>query len=1042
MAGHAYRAPRGGFRSSPEEKEPPNLLDEEEDLLLRACLGYTTTPSPPPISIATSNSTATFGTQELFVNAREKPFSASPGSSSETTTANPGDHPASGRGSCTSTQHSTHQMPTDDHLDHHGCENIEQHSHGDSSPPSHSHSSLTCCSTAPILREDGTIRPQDCSKDHSDTARQPTTFERVVLTIDGLKCGCCEGGVSRAVGNITEIKNHQVNVVLARVEFDLDTSRLSVADVITKLNGATGYTFEEHTQPEGQILELLVSDPVELYRAGRPYGVTLLDTGPKKTWSPARLLSGRNSTMPSEASALDQPASKSSKGNHKTNGTSLYAQTVRVHYDATQIGARDVFEYYQQLAPNQNLQLAPPAAHQSLAIGAKQTKKACIVFLMTLALTIPVLVLAWAPINHEKMAYAYASLALASIVQIIATKEFVPGALRALFHSGLFEMDFLIALSTTTAYVFSVVSFVFLLHKQPLETGSFFETSTLLVTLIFLGRVVSEFARLRAAKSVSFRSLQAEDVLLILTKPQTGPFGETHKIDVRLLQYGDSFKVPPHTRIVTDGKVTYGGSEVDESMITGESVPVAKGLGHKVFAGTTNGSGQLIVALTALPHENSISKIAMMVENAELTKPKAQALADRVAGWFVPAIAAISLAVFLIWMLVDHYHSHRLWRKAVVRAITYAIATLVVSCPCAIGLAVPMVVLIAGGVSARFGIIFRDPQKLEVARSVTDLVFDKTGTLTTGNLTVVEGQFHGSYPNQVKSMLFGLLEDVKHPVAAAVLKWLQNESSRASAPIRPTKMVDITSIPGEGVMGICKESRLEVRAGNPQWLGVTILESNHTLLCVTVSGVLSATFRLEDQSRRNAENVVKLLGDRGLTVHMISGDSEGAVKNMAYALNISKVHTRSRLKPKDKQRYIRDLQVNGAVVMFVGDGTNDSVALKQADVGVHVNHGSDVAKSASDVVLMTTRLHDILVLIDISKAAYRRIVLNFAWSAIYNVLAILLAAGAFVKIRIEPAWAGLGELVSVLPVVLIAFQMRWRNYGREYRAMEYDAKSE
>ncbi|KAF2468493.1 copper-translocating P-t [Lindgomyces ingoldianus] len=880
------------------------------------------------------------------------------------------------------------------------------------------------------LLKEGEAYPEDVA----DVERGPATFERVVLTISGLKCGCCESGISKAFRHIPAIKDHQVNIVLARVEFDLDTSRLSISAAISRLTRVTGYTFEKHDQPEGQILEVLVNDPRQICEAGKPYGVTLIESGTRQFWSPSMLFSGRNSTVPPEASRFNRPPH--SLDSEKSEGPGLFQHTVRIHYDANLIGARDVFEYYQQLASGQHLQLAHPCSHPILAVGADQTKQACIMFLISLFFTIPVLVMAWAPLNQNNMAYAHVSLALATIVQIIAVKEFVPSAFKSLIHSRSFEMDFLVAFSTTTAYVFSVVSYVFQIRRHPLETGSFFETSTLLVTLILFGRVVNEFARLRAAKAVSFRSLQAEHALLVV--PGQAQPREARKIDARLLQYGDSFKVPPHTRIVTDGKVIYGGSEVDESVMTGESIPVAKGLGHTVSAGTTNGSGELTVTLTALPHENSISKIAAMVESAELSKPKVQALADRIAGWFVPAIMAIGTIVFVIWICLERYGNRRLWRDAVIRAITYAIATIIVSCPCAIGLAVPMVVLIAGGVSARFGIIFRDPQKLEVARNATDIIFDKTGTLTTGDLTVVEAIFHGPKEREVKSMILGLLVDVKHPVAAAVFKWLDKNSSSGEGFIKPAKMVGITSLPGNGVIGTCKQTQAVVRAGNPYWLGVDILESPHSVLCVTVSGELSAVFRLQDRPRSTAERVIRLLTDRGISVHMISGDSAGAVNEIAHTLNIPKHHACGRLNPGDKQEYIHNLQKEGRVVLFCGDGTNDSVALKQADVGVHMNHGSDVAKSASDVVLMTTRLQDIPILLDISKAAYRRIMFNFGWSAVYNVVAILMAAGAFVAFRIPPAYAGLGELVSVLPVMFIAFQLRWRDYGKKYRGMEYE----
>lgn len=929
------------------------------------------------------------------------------------------------------------------HSDHKSRHSEHEHGHVHehaSSGCTSSHSndgSSTCCSKLPSSKE-VMLNEVDKHTDR-DVERGPTTFERIVLTVGGLKCGCCETGLSKALRQFPSIKNHHVNVVLARIEFDLDTSQLSIPEAILQLHKATGYMFEHYDQPEGQVLELLVNDPAEIHRAGRPYGVILIDSGEKQLRTPSIIFSGRNSAIPPEVSTHEPLAHNRHHTIERRVAPSLFLRTVRVHYDAKQIGARDVFEYYQQLAPNQNLQLAPGGAHPGLAVGAQQTKRACTIFLITLVFTIPVLVFAWMPTYQKNFADDHAQLALATIVQIIATYEFVPGAIQTLIHSKIFEMDFLIAISTTTAYIFSVVSYTFQIKGTPLEIGSFFETSTLLVTLILLGRAVSEFARFRAAKSVSIRSLQTQEALLIISSDSIRSGGETRKIDARLLQYGDTFKVPPHSRIVTDGRVVYGGSEVDESMITGESVPVAKGLGHNVHAGTTNGDGQLVVSLTKLPHENSISRIATMVENAELSKPRAQALADKVAGMFVPIIASIGTVVFFIWIVVERHFHHRSWRTAVVKALTYAISTLIVSCPCAIGLAVPMVILIAGGMSARYGVIFRDPQKLETARDATDIIFDKTGTLTTGELSVVEGEFHGSNPKQVKSMTMGLLENDKHPVAAAIRKWLLVESNQGDkTPILPTKMIDVRSEPGNGVVGMCEESKVEVRAGNPQWLGVSVLESQHTLLCITVSGVLSATFRLEDRARHNADKVIDLLSARGIKVHLISGDSEGAVNEIAHTLNIPKARTRWRQKPKDKARYIHELQKSGNTVVFCGDGTNDSVALKQADVGVHMSHGSDVAKSASDVVLMTTQLHNMLILLDISKAAYRRIIMNFTWSAIYNVVAVLMAAGAFVKFRIAPAYAGLGELVSVLPVVLIAFQLRWRDYGKKYRMMQYE----
>ncbi|KAH7346212.1 Cu2+-exporting ATPase [Rhexocercosporidium sp. MPI-PUGE-AT-0058] len=807
-----------------------------------------------------------------------------------------------------------------------------------------------------------------------DIEKAGLSTEHVTLGIEGMTCVGCENKLFRSLNTIAGITNLQTSLVMARAEFDL-IANASIDDIIRELAKTTGFACQR-LSTKGQTLDILVhGDARDFVNRKLPHGVEGM--------------------------------------------TAVDKNTVRVAYDAKLVGARDLVEK----GFDGDISLAPARPYAELESGSKHVRETAFMTAFSTILTIPVLVLAWAPLKPREILYGSISLALATIVQFVVAGPFYPSAFKALLFTRVIEMDLLIVLSTSTAYIFSVVAFGYQVRGQPLSTGEFFETSTLLVTLIMVGRLVSAFARHKAVESISIRSLQSGTALLVDDEYPGGL-----EIDARLLQYGDVFKVLPDARIATDGTVISGASEVDESHITGEVVPVEKSTGSNIIAGCLNGSGTLIVRLRRLPGENTISEIATMVDEAKFSKPKIQELADRVASYFVPVVVVLTLITFAIWVAIGKAVRNQSGGTAVVQAITYAISVLIVSCPCAIGLAVPMVVVIAGGVGARFGVVFKSAETIEIARKVSHVVFDKTGTLTMGELSVVAEEYLVEPGNvSAAALVLGLTINSKHPVSAAVAAHLMAQG------FEPAVVDEVRSVTGSGMEGIWKKSHLRVKGGNSRWLAVqdnqyvsTLLSQGRTVFCVVLGQELIAIYGLHDSLRPDAKSTIDELQIRGIAVSIVSGDDDGAVQRIGSELQIDPSRVKSRCSPGDKQKYIKNLMDgNKDTILFCGDGTNDAVALAQASIGLHMNSGTDVAQSAADAVLVRPALDGVLVLIDLSRAAFRRIIFNFTWSFIYNTIAVLLAAGAFVNARIPPEYAGLGEIVSVLPVILIALQLRW-----------------
>ncbi|TLD30593.1 hypothetical protein PspLS_01819 [Pyricularia sp. CBS 133598] len=827
-----------------------------------------------------------------------------------------------------------------------------------------------------------------------DVEKDAAGLEHISLVVDGMTCSGCGNKMERTLkASSAAVSSVRVNFVMGSAEFSLDPSHGIRADEIIRIvERGTGFRCARMSDGE-QTLDVLVA-------------------------------SVQASIAMSE---LQIPG--------VTQVVPVDKKQMRLTYDPAVVGARTLLEKLGELSSG-----LAPNDDPSVSSGRKRLYDQLIKTCIAAVLTIPVLVLAWGKesVHVEPLTSAAVSISLATLVQMVAVPDFYKPAISALVHSGSVEMDMLVVISITAAYVYSLVAFAFRVAGRPLETEEFFETSTLLITLVLLGRLVAAFARMRAVAAVSLRSLQASTALLVGQKGEAPEM----EVDARLLQYGDRFKVLPHSTVPTDGIVTSGVSEVDKSMLTGEAVPVPKERHDTVVAGTVNGSGTLVVQLTRLPGKNTVTDIAKLVEEAANSKPKIQDVADRVAGWFVPVVTVTAILVTIVWIIVGIKVRSFPADRAVADAVTYAVAVLAISCPCALGLAVPMVLVVAGGIAARGGVVIKSAESTERARKVTDVVFDKTGTITESELEMTEDE----YPlNDVvgeadaAAIARAVASGNKHPVSVAVAKHLEKHTA--------PDLTDVHVVPGFGIEA--KYKGLVVRAGNPHWTQTEshstvarLQDQGMTIFAVSLADTPIAFYSLRTRLRVDAVAVVKQLQHRGISVHLVSGDQKRAVEAVATQVGIPQSNVASQYTPAQKREYVAHLMAPSSqqnqepkVVMFVGDGTNDAVAVAQADVGVQLTAAgvpggskgasaaaSEVTRGAADVVLLSG-LDGVLLLLDISRSASLRIKFNFAWSAVYNVLAILLASGALVAVRIPPAYAGLGEIVSVLPVIIAAATM-------------------
>lgn len=631
------------------------------------------------------------------------------------------------------------------------------------------------------------------------------------------------------------------------------------------------------------------------------------------------------------------------------------------------------------------------------------------------AVAVPLLVLSLVPGLFSGQEFLLFLLAAFSLWKF--GREFYANAWRLLRH-GTSNMDTLVALSTGVAFLFSSFNLFFpqFFTARGLQPALYFDSSGVITALILVGRLFEARAKRRTSAAVrSLMGLQPKEVVRINAD------GSSQTVLISSIHAGDTLLVRPGERIAADGETIKGESAVDESMISGEPLPVMKTPGEKLHAGTVNGQGTLFMRAEQVGRNTLLAQIVRMVQEAQGTKVPVQNLVDRIAAVFVPAIIVIALLSLGAWMLLSP-------TDGLVRGLLAMVSVLVVACPCSLGLATPTAIIVGIGQGARHGLLIKDATSLETGRTIDAVVMDKTGTLTEGHPVVLSSVYasssNGSPVNAdaLKRAWASLEAPSQHPLAEAINNYLQGTPTESVA--------NFINLPGKGIGGeiggvqflVASPEEMEARsyARLPEVDAFLHAQSNATatLVCLAANGTVVSAMAIADRIKQGAPTAIAQLQAMGIETHLLTGDNERTALAIAHEAGIS--HISARALPADKAAYIKRLQAEGHHVAMVGDGINDSAAMAAADLSIAMGSGSDIAIETAQVTLLSPDLRKVAQTLHLSRITTRTIRENLFWAFVYNVTSIPVAAGILYPLcgfMLNPMIAGAAMALSSVSVV-------------------------